>query len=59
MEKTCNQCHSINFAKLQLSYGDQMIKQIDNVMAKSIRIVADLYKDKIIEKPKEYAYAFP
>ncbi len=59
MERTCNQCHSGNFARLQLSYGDQMIKEIDNVMAKSIRIVADLYKDKIIEKPKEYAYAFP
>jgi hydroxylamine dehydrogenase len=59
MEKTCNLCHSLNFAKLQLSYGDNMIKEIDNVMAKSIRIVADLYKDGIIEKPKEFAYAFP
>ena len=59
MLKTCNQCHSGNFAKQQLGYGDDMIKNADHLMAQAIRIVADLYKDGILPKPKEYAYPFP
>jgi hydroxylamine dehydrogenase len=59
MVKTCNQCHSVNFAKAELKKGDQMIKEADHLMAGAIRIVADLYKDGTIKKPKSYAYAFP
>lgn len=59
MLKTCNQCHSLNFAKQQLAAGDDMIKNADHLMAEGIRIVAALYKDGILEKPKDYAYAFP
>ena len=59
MEKTCNQCHSANFAKTQLEKGDDMIKAADHLMVEGIRIVAGLYKDGILPKPKNYAYAFP
>ena len=59
MIKTCNQCHSGNFAKAELEKGDDMIKRADHLMAQAIRIVADLYKDKVIPKPANYAYAFP
>jgi len=59
MLKTCNQCHSGNFAKQQLDAGDDMIKNADHLMAEAIRIVADLYKEKVIPQPKNYAYAFP
>jgi hydroxylamine dehydrogenase len=59
MVKTCNQCHSLNFAKTELKKGDQMIKEVDHLMAEAIRIVAALYKDGILAKPKAYAYAFP
>ena len=59
MLKTCNQCHSINFATQQLQYGDDMIKNADHLMAQAIRIVADLYKDGLLPKPKNYAYPFP
>jgi hydroxylamine dehydrogenase len=59
MLKTCNQCHSANFAKGELEKGDQMIKEADRLLAEAIRIIADLYKDGIIQKPKSYAYAFP
>ena len=59
MLKTCNQCHSINFATQQLQYGDEMIKNADHLMAQAILIVADLYKDGILPKPKNYAYPFP
>jgi len=59
MVKTCNQCHSVNFAKVELEKGDHMIKEADRLMADAIHIVADLYKDGTIKKPKSYAYAFP
>jgi len=59
MLKTCNQCHSLNFAKDQLQYGDDMIKNADHLMAQAIREVAALYKDGILPKPANYPYAFP
>jgi hypothetical protein len=59
MVKTCNQCHSINFAKAELEKGDQMIKEADRLMAEAIRIIAALYQDGILPKPKSYAYPFP
>ncbi|MGE5056114.1 MAG: multiheme c-type cytochrome [Acidobacteriota bacterium] len=59
MLKTCNQCHSGNFAKQQLQQGDDMIRNADHLMAEAIRIVAGLYKDGVLEKPKNYSNAFP
>jgi hypothetical protein len=59
MLKTCNQCHSANFANAELQKGDNMIKEADHLMAEAIRIVAALYKEKIIAKPETYACAFP
>ncbi len=59
MMATCTQCHSANFAKYELGKGDRIIKDADHAMAEAIRIVADLYKDGIIPKPKTYDYAFP
>jgi hypothetical protein len=59
MLKTCNKCHSVNFAKAELEKGDQIIKDADRLMAEAIRIIADLYKDGILPKPKNYAHPFP
>ncbi len=59
MLKTCNQCHSGNFAKQQLEYGDDMIRNADHLMAQAINTVAGLYQDGLLPKPKNYAYAFP
>jgi hydroxylamine dehydrogenase len=59
MLKTCNQCHSLNFAKQQLAMGDDMIRNADHLMAEAIRIVASLYQDGTLPKPKNYTYAFP
>jgi len=59
MLKTCNQCHSGNFAKQQLQQGDDMIRNADHLMAEAIRVVAGLYKDGVLEKPKNYTYTFP
>jgi hypothetical protein len=59
MTKTCNRCHSVNFAKAELAKGDQMIKEADHLMGEAILIVAGLYKDNLLPKPKNYAYPFP
>ena len=59
MTGICNQCHSVNFAKNELAKGDQMIKEADHLMAEGLRIVASLYQDGILEKPKNYPYPFP
>ncbi len=59
MIRTCNQCHSVNFAKGELTKGDQIIKETDHLMAEAIRTVAALYKDGALAKPKNYAYPFP
>jgi hydroxylamine dehydrogenase len=59
MVKTCNQCHSANFARSELAKGDMMIKDADHLMAEGIRTVAALYKDGVLPKPKSYAFPFP
>jgi hydroxylamine dehydrogenase len=59
MLKTCRQCHSGHFAKGELEKGDAMIKQVDHLMAEGIRIIAGLYKDGVLDKPKSYASPFP
>ena len=59
MLRTCNQCHSSNFARAELEKGDQMIQETDRLLAEAIRIVAGLYKDGVLEKPENYPYAFP
>lgn len=59
MLTTCTQCHSRDFASLQLQYGDDMIKNADHLMAQAIRTVAGLYKDGLLKKPANYTYPFP
>jgi hydroxylamine dehydrogenase len=59
MIQICNQCHSANFAKAELAKSDDTIREADHLMAEGIRIVAGLYQDGTLPKPKEYAYAFP
>jgi len=59
MLKTCNQCHSGNFAKGELEKGDDVIRNADALMAQAINIVVGLYKDGILKKPDNYAYPYP
>jgi len=59
MIATCNQCHSVNFAKSELAKGDQIIEDADHLTAEAIRVVAGLYKDGTLAQPKNYSYAFP
>lgn len=59
MIEVCSQCHSRNFAQGELAKGDDMIRQVDHLLAEAIREVADLYQDGILEKPETYTYAYP
>ncbi len=59
MLRACNECHSLNFATAELKKGDDMIRTADHLMAEAIRVVADLYKDEVLQKPENYAYPFP
>ena len=59
MLKTCNQCHSANFAKEQLARGDDMIREADRLLAEAIETVAGLYQDGTLAKPKNYAFPYP
>ncbi len=59
MIKTCSKCHSKKYATEQLEMGDSMMKKADRLMADAIETVAALYKDGIIEKPADYAFAYP
>ena len=56
---TCRQCHSGNFARTQLTKGDDMIREADRLLAEAIEIVAGLYEDNILPKPESYSYAYP
>lgn len=55
----CSDCHSENFARGELEKGDQLIRQGDKLLAEAILIIADLYKDGLLEKPESYSYNFP
>jgi hydroxylamine dehydrogenase len=59
MLAVCTQCHSATFAQAELKKGDQMVRAADLLMAEAIHIVAGLYKDGILRKPKGYPYPFP
>jgi hydroxylamine dehydrogenase len=59
MISTCQACHSKNFARNELTKGDQIIKEADKLMAEAVNIVAGLYQEGILKKPKSYAQAFP
>ena len=61
----CATCHGeahqteTDFAVEQINRGDQMIKEVDHLLAQAILEIAGLYKDGIIKKPENYAYNFP
>ena len=55
----CSDCHSENFAKAEMAKGDDLIREVDHLLAQAIRVITGLYADGILEKPEGYAYAFP
>ena len=59
MIRICTQCHSRNDVMAHFAAADGVIRDADNLMAEAIQIVAGLYRDGLLKKPKDYAFAFP
>lgn len=59
MISVCGGCHSENFARSELEKGDDMIREIDHLLAEAIRTVVDLYEDGILEQPDYYSFPYP
>ncbi len=56
----CQKCHSASFAKQNLHNADLMIKAADKLLAEGIDIVANLYRDGIIEKKtNQFTWPYP
>jgi hydroxylamine dehydrogenase len=59
MIRSCIQCHSSDFARGELAKGDDMVREIDHLMAEAIRTVIALYQDGVLETADYYSYPFP
>ena len=59
MLATCQKCHAPAFVATQFKNSEELIREADHLMAEAIRIVAALYQDGLLKKPKDYAFAFP
>ena len=59
MIKRCSQCHAEQYAREQLAMGDSIMQKTDRLLAEAIETVAALYRDGIIKKPENYAFAYP
>jgi hypothetical protein len=55
----CSDCHSESFARGELESADKLIREVDHLLAEGIREIVRLYEDGVLEKPDEYAHAFP
>ena len=58
MVAVCTKCHSKTYAETNLANADAMIREADKLMAEAVVIVADLYKEGIIEAQEGKA-AYP
>ncbi len=57
--ETCSECHAESFVEAEIAKGDDLIKEVDHLLAEAIRVIASLYEEGVLAKPESYAYAFP
>ena len=57
MKDNCNKCHARGFVNMHMKASDEILKAADHEFAKAIRAVQGLYKDGILEVPKDWKYA--
>jgi len=53
MVRVCANCHAEAFAQENLAAADSIIKDSDKLVSQAIDIVESLYRDGIIERPKD------
>jgi hypothetical protein len=49
----CASCHTPGFAQDQMDRGDQVLKESDKLMAEAVETVDGLYRDGLLERPKD------
>lgn len=49
----CSKCHNPSFAQDQMDRGDQVLKASDRLMAEAVETVEGLYRDGLLERPKD------
>jgi hydroxylamine dehydrogenase len=57
MIEVCSHCHGEAFARQQLAAGDDVVREMDKIMAAAIREVQGLYRDGILKKPAGWTFA--
>ncbi len=53
MVNVCAQCHARSFAQQNLEAADSILKASDKLVAEAVDIVEGLYRDGILERPKD------
>lgn len=57
MIEVCSRCHGKTYATQQLAAGDEVVREMDKIMAKAIREVQALYEDGILQVPEDWTFA--
>lgn len=55
----CYRCHSQTYVDHQFNHYEGVTKESIHLLAESVRIVAELYEEGVIEKPESYPYNYP
>jgi hypothetical protein len=53
MLSVCANCHAPGFARQSLETADAVIKESDKLVAEAVDVVEGLYKDGLLERPKD------
>jgi hypothetical protein len=59
MAESCLSCHPAHLVNRFFESGDRVVRETDLLLAEAIRIVADLYDQRILKPPAGSAYPFP
>jgi len=57
MLEVCAHCHGRTYAQQQLEAGDEVVKEMDKLMAAAIREVQALYEEGVLQKPEGWTFA--
>lgn len=55
----CYRCHSKTYIDSQIGHYENVTKESIHLLAEGVRIVAELYREGIIQKPASYPYNYP
>lgn len=57
--KSCSHCHPSQMAAHTLEQGDKLLREADLLFSQALRIVCDLYADRILEPPAQSTGPYP